>query len=289
MIFLLLWLFGPAILLISVAVTMPETLVSWRMSCSKPMLLGMVAVFLLLLSCVLFVPSFYWYDALFGIVAFGFPFLFTGVSILLFAALSDPQRIYWGQVGASGALFSVLCWGVYYTSETGRLASLLAVALTLSGLATTVVGSLWFGWRLAGRRKVAALIMLIVVSSTLILSFYVGGSQSFEEITARNGTVIVEALDRFYQQRGTYPESLSELVPETIDQLPEAVTTQGTGWLYTSTDDTFILGYWDWPDKDCVMLYTYSSLQPGWKSEVACGWEEWGPFEPVMTPTPVLP
>lgn len=116
------------------------------------------------------------------------------------------------------------------------------------------------------------------------MSLAQGVSDSSEERTKRNGDALVAALQSYYAAERRYPAALDELVPPYLPALPEALTTQGTGWLYMSDTQQYTLGYWYNPGKIDFFLCRYQSHEPGWTCRVelhsAAGW---APFEPVPT------
>lgn len=124
--------------------------------------------------------------------------------------------------------------------------------------------------------------MVIGVPVILFFAWDQGATHSPEETTIRNGNRIVATLAVYHERTGIYPASLVELVPATLDPLPSARTTQGTGWLHATAEGEFTLGYWRWPDKTGADVCLYRSQIRAWN----CAHNGWGPFNAVATPGP---
>ncbi len=77
-----------------------------------------------------------------------------------------------------------------------------------------------------------------------------------------SATLIIEALDRFRAQRGSYPESLQELTPEFIDQLGAPIIGD-LPWRYSRSGDaaSFELGFGNTMDSPVCW---YSSVESDW-------------------------
>ena len=58
--------------------------------------------------------------------------------------------------------------------------------------------------------------------------------------TITNGTVVVRAVESFRAARQFYPDTLDDLVPEFIPEIPPASWGQGL-WIYRCEDDRFTL------------------------------------------------
>jgi hypothetical protein len=123
-----------------------------------------------------------------------------------------------------------------------------------------------------------------------VLAILACSSEDPEDLAATesNARAVIMALEQCYEDSGGYPASLSELVPTCLDELPEAVTTRGMGWLYTAADDEYTLGYWYGATKYAVYVCLRGSAERTWDChgcllppEPGC----WGPFTPVPTPT----
>jgi hypothetical protein len=224
-------------------------------------------------------------EILFLIMAFG-PIPLAGIAgFLMHSGLRDWWRISWWHMGGGLALFAMGCLLLRDLASGGRLGPVIAFLVALSATGVAIVTALWMVWSLPRWRKLAALLPAIVLPAALFVSIWIGEGQSPEEITQRNGDTIAQALERYHAETGIYPAELTELVPTCLVEIPEALTTQGTGWLYTSDSNQYTLGYWHYPDKLGVILCLHSSTDEGWQCQSTYSAEDWTPFSPVPTPT----
>jgi hypothetical protein len=78
------------------------------------------------------------------------------------------------------------------------------------------------------------------------------------------GDMIVEQLERFHTEEGRYPESLDDLVPEYLTEIPHP--TDGEGFFYEPRDNGFRLkfGYWFVKDIDLYPRCCFSSSEKKW-------------------------
>lgn len=222
-----------------------------------------------------------WY---FQIVLIFSPPLLIGVQgILLYSALHTSSKVDWGQLLVSAVMLALTSYALYDLTRMGLLAPLFAMGIALATTGVTLVVGIWLIWVLAGWRKSISVVSLIVVPLVLVASLAAGNARAPESITKINGSTIAQALERFHEDKLVYPQSLEELIPVYLQEIPEALTTQGTGWLYVASGGEYTLGYWYWPD-DCTSLCKYSSEDHAWSCNIACLSEDWTPFTPVPTP-----
>jgi hypothetical protein len=131
----------------------------------------------------------------------------------------------------------------YDTAKVGYLGPVFALLLTtvaVTGMA--IVIALWLAWTLRGWRKSASLVFAVALPVGLYASLMTGNAHSPESLTEQNGGNIVEALNKYNNSTGSYPERLTDLVPGQLREIPEALTTQGMGWLYEGAGEKFMLG-----------------------------------------------
>ena len=115
-------------------------------------------------------------------------------------------------------------------------------------------------------------------------------------VTANNADIIVKALEQYHTENSVYPTTLADLEPGYLTTLPEAITTRGMGWLYTSDGDQYTLGYWQSVWEHTAVVCLYVSQDEAWNCTDSCrNWPAqdpagcWGPFTPVPTPTSYSP
>ena len=214
------------------------------------------------------------------------PFLVGCAGVLLYRGLRAVPHVHWGYSSASVFLFLLASIVVGWLARGSGLGLVFAFALGGCSIAVLFIETMWIVWCVPRWRKLGAGVVFIAVSVLFWQSILYGETQSPEMITQRNGTTIVGALDQYYRRYSHFPATLQELTPQYFSELPVAVTTQNTGWLYALTDDTYTLGYWYWPDKHGVMLCTYSSAVGRWKCSPTLSYRDWEPFPVVLTPAP---
>jgi hypothetical protein len=243
-----------------------------------------VGLFLLIGAIVLIAPTHKRFDVIFGIVVFG-PIPLAGISgFLLQYGLRDPCRVRRWCIAVSLTLLIGGCLLLWYFASLGQLGPLFAYLTALSAAGVALVTAIWMAWSLPRWRKLTALLVGLLLPGAFLASVRMGDAQSPERITERNGDVIIQALEKHHIENGVYPTNLAELVPAHLNELPEALTTQGTGWLYTSDTREYTLGYWHYPHKFGVILCLHSSETAGWQCESTYEPRDWSPFSPVLTP-----
>jgi hypothetical protein len=183
-------------------------------------------------------------------------------------------------------LFALACTLLCGFASLGHLGPVLALLTMLSATGVAIVTGAWMVYSLPGWRKLSAVLIGFVLPMVFSASIWVGENQSPEKVTRRNGDKIAYALEQYYAETGEYPTELNDLVPANLTELPQALTTQGTGWLYTSSTNQYTLGYWHYPHKLGVVLCLYSSESKNWQCESTFHSQGWGPFSPVWTPVP---
>ena len=214
------------------------------------------------------------------------PLLIGIAGFLIQSSLRDPPGFCWWRIAVGFVLLVLACFSLSAMSSLGQLAPVMALLVALATTGVAIVTALWMIWSLPRWRKLIAVLVGVLFPAMLFASIWIGDTQSPEENTQRNGNVIVQALEQCYAETGTYPAKLIELVPTYLTEVPEALTTQGTGWLYTATASQYTLGYWHYPRKFGVTLCLHSSESEGWQCNHTYRYQDWEPFSPV--PTPVL-
>lgn len=132
----------------------------------------------------------------------------------------------------------------------------------------------------------------VLAFGMLVLASLACSGENPEDLAAteRNAQLVIVALEQYYVDTGIYPASLDELGPMYLDELPEAVTTRGMGWLYAATDDEYTLGYWYGASKYAVYVCLFDSAEKVWDChDCSVEFQEpgcWGPFTEMPTPTP---
>ncbi len=223
-------------------------------------------------------------DAVISAFLFG-PVATTTVGVfLLHSGLRQPGKLIWWRIASCTILLAVTPYWLSRIAQLGDLAIVYVFLLTLFLACVAIVSGLWMLWVLHKWRKVASATVAVAFPILLWFGFLAGMSNAPEEATENNGDQIVQVLRDYHTHSGVYPKQLAQLEPEYLTILPQALTTQGTGWLYSSDGTTFTLGYWKWPEKFGAWVCLYESDNPKW----VCDLNHWGPFQEVPTPGPCL-
>jgi hypothetical protein len=206
------------------------------------------------------------------------------VGFLVQSSLRDPRTVSWWRLAGSVLIAVGVCFRLGFLASVGGLGGVFAVILGLIATLPALGAGIWIAWSVPRWRKLVALLVLLIPTAFWI-SIEQGDAQSLEQITQRHGDQIVQALQAYHTAQRNYPAALSDLVPSYLPSLPDALTTQGTGWLYQSDIERYTLGYWYYPGKEVVMLCRYSSTKPSWDCGVTPNTQEgWAPFQVVWTP-----
>jgi len=201
---------------------------------------------------------------------------------LLWSGLREA-RIQWWRLLVSVLAIGLLCLSLFASASLGGLGGAVAFMIGLLSAFIALVVAIWLAGTLPRWRKLAGPIFWVALVAAMILSIAAGNWHAPEdpkETTQRNGDLIIQALDKYHAATGQYPEELTQLEPTHLETLPDALTTQGTGWLYESDGHDFTLGYWHSPDRYGTPACLYASQDRTWE----CDAFDWGPFEPLQTP-----
>lgn len=212
----------------------------------------------------------------------------VAVSVVLFrTALRELQRIRWWLIAADLILVGPV---IYYVNRLAGFGDWANIGVFLEGILFALValaGGIWMMFSLPKWHKLAALFFIFCFPAMLLISYRAGTFRSPESVTRNNGDLIVAELNRYHTDTGYYPKSIEDLESKYQIELPTATTNRYAnwykGWLYTSDQDTFILGYTDEPDRYGTIVDYYDSKKLVWESCVWY-WGEWGPL-PTIPPT----
>jgi hypothetical protein len=192
--------------------------------------------------------------------------------------LRQAQQVLWKFLIAGFVFFALICgWFIFLTSSGGGA---LAFIEFLYASAAAIVSGIFLFMFLSGRRKIIAGIVSILFPLLFFLSIQIGFHYSPTSRIQENGKAVVQALNRYYSDNGSYPKELRKLVPNYIEDLREPATIWG--WLYVSEDDEFSLGYVFYVDKLGYSVCIYRSSMPEW--DVLHN--STGPFKLAPTPMP---
>jgi hypothetical protein len=279
---MLLLIVVPAFLMAALVVVLPKGRPGWIGK--RTLIIGSSLIALLTLLWLMAIPEYDRATAGFVVETFFLPYLLTGIAgFLLQRGLRSSPVVLW-QILVAVVLMSLVYMMIVDVTRIGLLSILLGILIAFSVSLMGMVIAIWLVLSLKGKHKLAALLPGLVFPMILVAGVAVGDSYSPESITQKNGDAIVKALQHYRNDRGTYPPDLSQLKPAYLSVLPEALTTQGTGWMYQLRDTEFTLGYWYYPAKDGSLVCLYRPSQTKWD----CGANNWGPFPRVSTPAPSM-
>jgi hypothetical protein len=102
--------------------------------------------------------------------------------------------------------------------------------------------------------------------------------------TIHESTTLIEAIEKFKSEVGTYPDSLTELTHQYIETIPTPIAIGIKTFVYIRTDSTyevrFAIGYTDFLTSDVTYdpaTYHATKKRPGWFSyNLPRGWEVFG-------------
>lgn len=211
---------------------------------------------------------------------------FTALAGFLFqSALRQPNRVIWWRLITGTLIFALMCLYLEELASDGGLGGAVALITAIFATLPILISAAWILWSVPRWRKLCAIILVLLLPSAFWFSIQQGDAQSPESITQLHGDQIVQALEHYHSIQQRYPAALATLVPNYISRLPDALTTQGTGWLYHTDGRQYTLGYWHYPDRDAVILCRYHSIRPEWQCKVTPNNQYgWAPFPVVMTP-----
>lgn len=121
----------------------------------------------------------------------------------------------------------------------------------LAVLFSTVLLSL----ALPDKLKPAGLLFLLLISGLLITVSAIAQRVDFRRLTEERAESVSQAIERYYELNGRYPQDLQELTPRYLLSLPGPVIIYGEAWCYDRGDGYYRLGYVDrdhWSDPRLI-------------------------------------
>jgi hypothetical protein len=206
---------------------------------------------------------------------------------LIQSSLREPRTIAWQRLAASAIVVLAVCVGLDAIANVGQLGAPFALILGASATLPILITGVWIAWSAPRWRKLVAPLVVLLIPTAFWMSIQQGNAQSPEQITQRHGDRIVQALQAYHAAQRSYPAALTDLVPKYLPGLPNALTTQGMGWLYQTDSQQYTLGYWHYPSREEVILCRHRSTSPSWDCGVTANTAQgWAPFQVVWTPVP---
>ncbi len=102
----------------------------------------------------------------------------------------------------------------------------------------------------SGFTLIELLVVMVIVASLLTIAvprYFRSLEHSKEVVLMQDLSVMRDALDQFYEDRGRYPETLIELADERyIRKVPvDPMTKSAESWILISRDDSGVTGIYD--------------------------------------------
>jgi hypothetical protein len=114
--------------------------------------------------------------------------------------------------------------------------------------------------RRKGWLRTVGWIYLLPVTALIWAAFGIGIRYPYLPILEHRAVVIQEAIQKYYEQNGAYPSTLSELVPSQLLWVPRQVVLRSEEWCYQGGQDYYRLGVF-WRDRfsSLIEAKTYAS------------------------------
>jgi hypothetical protein len=106
---------------------------------------------------------------------------------------------------------------------------------------------------------VAAVVVVVSLLAGLMYFLWVADTSGHAEHNVAEGDRIVHALQKYKAARGTYPQSLRDLVPEFLENIPQPKRAE---WIYKPAPDRqqFMLCF-EGGDQDAVGCYDSNGIR----------------------------
>lgn len=210
---------------------------------------------------------------------FLYSILIVGSVILLYQGLRDPHNILQKQICKAIGLLLLACAGFFLLASIGELGTYIAVLAAIPIIIITITSGLLLSRILPRGRKSLILLVLIGFPIMFFISVSFGYLYTPTLRNERDGQKVVQALDEYHRRNGKYPATLDQLRSDSRILFIEKPPTIW-GWLYTASQDDYVLGFVNDVDKFGYWVCIYRSHSSKWK----CIPESEGPF--TIKPTP---
>ena len=176
------------------------------------------------------------------------PLALVNAGILLHSTVERPSAVSFGLgvlllARTMYNLYDLTVWDNTYDPIEYLWLILPILAVLLSGVMLSAA--------MPGKWKLAGPAYAVIVSAMLIAVSASAQRVDFRQETAQRAERTVRALESYYARRGSYPESLSQLMPWYSLPLPKPLVIYGQDWCYEGGTDHYRLGYLDrehWSD-----------------------------------------
>jgi hypothetical protein len=174
---------------------------------------------------------------------------------LLQAGLGNEARLNWRRLLLALVSVAVILLIVGYQVmlasiwdvATDGLSGIFLVGLTsLAGISSALI----LGWKLTSWRKTAAFLFAVIVPVMMIGAERLGtfdregkwGTLPIMETESR-AQAVDRAINRYYAEHGSYPQTLDELTPRYLLYLPVPYMIRGQDWCYEGGEGYYRFGY----------------------------------------------
>ena len=140
-----------------------------------------------------------------------------------------------------------------------------------------MAAAMLMAWALKGWRRLGALVFVLLLTLLANFADQQGWRLKPTSVTETRAEKINRAIQRYYENRGSYPASLSDLTPAYLLLIPQPMIYRDQTWCYESGPDFFRLGYVHQPafgasDTNITIRIAASEgvpPEPGWPCDQA--------------------
>lgn len=142
--------------------------------------------------------------------------------------------------------YQVMLASIWDVATDGLNGLFLLLVVTVTGIAAAAA----LAWSRPGRWKAAALVFAVVVSFSMQAAHRLGTYDPDGRwgklptlVTEQRAEAINQALQRYHNQNGRYPDALADLTPRYLVYLPTPFIIPGQSWCYAGGPDYYRVGY----------------------------------------------
>ena len=163
----------------------------------------------------------------------------------VYGGLQDENRR--GLIWRLGLAAFLIAGSAYYQFWDGVWSSAHGRAfedhLPFAYLMFSLIGGIFLAIMLRGWRRLAGPAFTVIVTVFVTFVFTLGWNVSAFDLTESRAARVNQAIERYYQDYGRYPESLDALTPNYVLFLPAPVIVGNAGWCYQGGENYHRLGY----------------------------------------------
>jgi len=149
------------------------------------------------------------------------------------------------------SIFFLIGYQIYFASvwdvvTDGLGGIFLWMIVSVAAIAFAIV----MAWFLPAKHRLIMLIFAILVPLSMQSALWIGShypdgqwGESPSHITGRRAERIAHAIQGYYDDHGSYPQSLNDLFPWNLVYIPRPIMIPGLTWCYESGQDYYRFGY----------------------------------------------